>query len=190
MFEYFQKMIVRKYQDSTRRQKFFENARRYQFFWGGIPTKNIKKIESGGSKFEKVRFMFFDRYEINIQAFLYFIKGKLIIFRSSSSRNIILRWYILKILFNNKFTKKSKNMFQKWWVCLSKKRQCSKFQILRYENIFFNDDSIRFLYFLKYSGNNWKVSGSRFWQNVRSPLNHQKNIGIWPGTLINHFGII
>ena len=31
--------------------------------------------------------MFFDRYEIHIQAFVHFINGKLIIFRSSSSQN-------------------------------------------------------------------------------------------------------
>ena len=40
--------------------------------------------------------MFFDRYEIRIQAFADFIHGKLIIFRSSSPQNYF-RKYILKI---------------------------------------------------------------------------------------------
>ena len=44
MFKYFQKMIVRTYQDSTRRQNNFENARRYQSLWGGGPNKDSKNI--------------------------------------------------------------------------------------------------------------------------------------------------
>ena len=39
--------------------------------------------------------MFFDRYEIHIQAFLLFINGKLIIFQSSSPQNYF-KTYILK----------------------------------------------------------------------------------------------
>ena len=53
MFKYFQKMIVHKYQDSTRRQKSLKTFGDTNLFGVGIPTKNIKKIGSGGSKFEK-----------------------------------------------------------------------------------------------------------------------------------------
>ena len=67
----------------------------------------------------------------------------------------------------------------------------SSFQILRYGRIIcFKDDSIFFLYLLKYVGDSWEVSGSRFWQNFHSSRNHLKSIAIWPGTLISHFGII
>ena len=38
-------------------------------------------------------FMFFDRYEIHIQAFLYFINGKLIICQSSSPQNYFKNMY-------------------------------------------------------------------------------------------------
>ena len=58
-----------------------------------------------------------------------------------------------------------------------------------WDNIF-EDDYIFFLYFLKYFGDNWEGYGSRFWPNFRSSRNHPKSIGIWPGTLISHFGII
>ena len=67
MFEYFQKMIVRKYEHSTRRQTFFENARRYQFFLGvGVQTNSKNGVFSGSifekfSKFQKV-----ERWENNI----------------------------------------------------------------------------------------------------------------------------
>ena len=39
--------------------------------------------------------MFFDRYEIHIQAFVHFIDGKCIIFQSSSPQNYFKK-YILK----------------------------------------------------------------------------------------------
>ena len=52
-------------------------------------------------KKQKKHFMFFDRYEIHIQAFVDFINGKLIIFRSSSPQNyfedIYIYIYIQKI---------------------------------------------------------------------------------------------
>ena len=58
----FSKIIVQKYQDSTRRQQNFENDRRYQSFVGGIPTKNIKKKGPVGQDIEK--------YQIYISCFL------------------------------------------------------------------------------------------------------------------------
>ena len=85
-------MIVQKYQDSTRRQNNFENARGYQSFLGGIPTKHINKISSVGSNyggFTKFVFHVFDRYEIHIQAFVDFIDAIAIISKSSSSQSII-----------------------------------------------------------------------------------------------------
>ena len=42
-------------------KKSFKNANRYQSFWG-FPKNNIKKIWSGGSKFEK--FSKFQKVEI------------------------------------------------------------------------------------------------------------------------------
>ena len=57
--------------------------------------------------------MFFDRYEIHIQAFVDFINGKLIIFQSSSPQNHfehtyskIYTKYIQNIYPKNKFKKK------------------------------------------------------------------------------------
>ena len=60
----------------------------------GIPLPEIGNLSNP-------RFMFFDRYEIHIQAFLYFINGKLIIFNPHLQKNIfkiyIQRIYIQKI---------------------------------------------------------------------------------------------
>ena len=49
--------------------------------------------------------MFFDRYEIHIQAFVDFINGKLIIFQSSSPQNIIWEIYIQNNFQKNNFQK-------------------------------------------------------------------------------------
>ena len=47
-----------------------------------------------------------------------------------------------------------------------------------------------FLIFPKGFDDNREGYGSRFWRNFGSSRNHLKSIGIWPGTLISHFGII
>ena len=70
MFKSFQKMIVRKYQDSTRRQTLFENARRY-IFWGGNSYNKIsKKLKvwwiQNVEDLPNLYSIFFDRYEIHI----------------------------------------------------------------------------------------------------------------------------
>ena len=44
-------------------------------------------------------FMFFDRYEIHIQAFVDFIKGELIIFQSSSPRNYFKKYIYIYIYY-------------------------------------------------------------------------------------------
>ena len=55
----------------------------------------------------QIVFMFFDTNEIHIQAFLWFIIGKLIIFQSSSPQNyfeyIYIYIYIQKLHTTNKF---------------------------------------------------------------------------------------
>ena len=63
-------MIVLKYQESTT-EKFFENAWTNLFFWGGGGPKKFKKNRClVGSP--NLYFMFSDRYEIHIQAFVHF----------------------------------------------------------------------------------------------------------------------
>ena len=49
--------------------------------------------------------MFFDRNEIHIQAFVDFINGKLIIFRSSSPQKHIFQIYTQNIFQKNNFQK-------------------------------------------------------------------------------------
>ena len=71
------KKIVLKYQDSTT-EKFFENARR-NLFVGGVGDKQLStKIGSGPNMQDSpnLYFMFFDRYEIHIQAFVHFTNGQ------------------------------------------------------------------------------------------------------------------
>ena len=75
-------MIVLKYQDSTT-EKFFENARRNLSFWGWMGgQQTFKKIGSGPNMEDSpnLYFMFFDRYEIQIQPCVLFSNGKCIIF--------------------------------------------------------------------------------------------------------------
>ena len=55
--------------------------------------------------------MFFDRYEIHIQAFVDFINGKLIIFQSSSPQKHIFK-YILKLFFFKKYFPKNNAQLQ------------------------------------------------------------------------------
>ena len=55
----------------------------------GFPSLKIDKF--GG--FTNIIFLVFDRYEIHIQAFLYFTNGKLIIFQSSSPYNYFQKMY-------------------------------------------------------------------------------------------------
>ena len=59
--------------------------------------------------------MFFDRYEIHIQAFLLFINGKLIIFQSSSPPNIFFTHIHNKITRNSKKIEKHRNEIDKIW---------------------------------------------------------------------------
>ena len=67
-------MIVLKYQESTT-EKFFENARDNLSFWGWGGKTFSKKIGVWWDS-PNLYFMFFDRYEIHIQAFVHFINGK------------------------------------------------------------------------------------------------------------------
>ena len=89
--------------------------------------------------------MFFDRYEIHIQAFVDFINGKLIIFRSSSSQNIICKFNIFKI---SKFQDFKISKVQK--VGYTHVLKFSDFLILRFPYIiFFHDVPIYFLIFFE-----------------------------------------
>jgi len=84
-------MIVLKYQDSTT-EKFFENARRNLSFWGWMGgQQTFKKIGSGPNMEDSpnLYFMFFDRYEIQIQPCVLFSNGKCIICQSSSPQKIL-----------------------------------------------------------------------------------------------------
>ena len=129
-------MIVLKYQDSTT-EKFFEHARRNLSFWGwmGGGKKLSKKIGSGPNMEDSpnLYFMFFDRYEIQIQPCVLFSNGKCIIFQSSSPQKYLLG--------------KSKNIFQTHGgYTFHKIRKFLNFQILRYQKIIFcKDDSMIFL---------------------------------------------
>ena len=64
------------------------------FYVGWLPFLKIETVKGPFlekqfrvqiEKLQEIPFMFFDRYEIHIQAFLLFINGKWIIFQSSSS---------------------------------------------------------------------------------------------------------
>ena len=57
--------------------------------------------------------MFFDRYEIHIQAYVHFINGKLIIFQSASPRNYFQNMYSIFTTKNGKKTRKKKRMKSK-----------------------------------------------------------------------------
>ena len=99
--------------------------------------------------------------------------------------NIILR------ICTQKITKTSEQISKTWYLGHTNFRKISKHVESQIDiNNISQDDSIFVLHFLKLFGNNWEVSGSRFWQNFRSSRNHPKSIGIWPGTLISHFGIM
>ena len=56
--------------------------------------------------------------------------------------------------------------------------------------ICFQDVSICFVPFLKYFRDKDRVHGSKFGENSGSSPNDPKGIGICPGTLISHFGVI
>ena len=60
----------------------------------------------------------------------------------------------------------------------------------RGRRIFCKDDSIFFLYSLKYFGDDWEGYVSRFWPNFRSSRNHLKSSAIDQESLISHSGII
>ena len=68
-------MIVLKYQESTT-EKFFENARDNQSFWRAGGPRHFQKKVGVWWDSPNLYFMFFDRYEIHIQAFVHFINGK------------------------------------------------------------------------------------------------------------------
>jgi len=59
----------------------FENKK----VWG-FPYLKIEKLQ-------EIHFMFFDRYEIHIQAFVHFINAKLIMFQSSSPQKYFKNVY-------------------------------------------------------------------------------------------------
>ena len=72
-----------------------------------------------------------------------------------------------------------------------KKDEKSKFSDSQiWQNNMFKDESIFFLYLLKYVCDTWEGYGSIFWPNVQSSRNHLKSIGKGLGTLIRRFGII
>ena len=82
-------MIVLKYQDSTT-EKFFENARRYQSFLG-VGGKQVSNKIGFGPNIEdspNLYFMFFDRYEIHIQAFVHVINENKLLFNHHPTKNI------------------------------------------------------------------------------------------------------
>ena len=63
--------------------------------------------------------------------------------------------------------------------------------MLRYENNkIVKDVSINFLYCLKHFGDKYGVQGARFGDLFGSSRNRPKSLGMCPGTLISHFGII
>ena len=89
MFKYFQKMS-----EHTKIPRDVKTSLKTlgdtNLFWREFLQTNQEK-GSGGSKdggFTKFIFHAFDRYEIIIQAFLYFINGKLIICQSASPQQI------------------------------------------------------------------------------------------------------
>ena len=129
----------------------------------GIPLPENRKVT-------KFPFHVFDRYEIHIQGFVHFINRKLSIFQSSSPQTYF------KNMYSNSHNTKTNKKRNTWYIG----HTCS--------NIFCG--SIIFLYCLKHFCNKSEVYGSKFWPNFRSSRNHPKSIGIWPGTLISHFGII
>ena len=121
MFYYFKNIIARKYQDSTPEQ-IFENARIYQSFWGWGGKQLSKKIGSGPNMEDSpnLYFMFFDRYEIQIQVGVLFSNGKCSIFQSSSPQ---------KIFFGKTRTHFSKQMVGIPFLIFE------QFQIFRYSDI-------------------------------------------------------
>ena len=102
----------------------------------GIPLPEIEKLQ-------EFLFMFFDRYEIHIQAFVHFINGKVIIFNphfhKSILRNIYI--YILNIyiyIYKYKYISKnklgnSKTYFQTNGGWALTKRNFSTFYMLIYQ---------------------------------------------------------
>ena len=58
------------------------------------------------------------------------------------------------------------------------------------DNMFLKWLPYSFLYFLKYLHDKYGESGPVKSENFGSSKTYPKSIGIWPGTLISHFGII
>ena len=86
--------------------------------------------------------MVFDRYEIHVQAFLYFINGKSIICQASSPQNIFKEIYTQHIFQIHNFKKKTKMLFKKMGIPF---KNFEHFQIFRFSDMnynSFNDDSI------------------------------------------------
>jgi len=139
-------MIVLKYQDSTTENSLKTLGETYFFLFGGGwgPNNFQKKIGSDPNMEDSpnLYFMFFDRYEIQIQVGVLFSNGKCIIFQSSSPQNIFLGnlKHILKIIF---FSKNGGYTFQTF-------RNFPNFQILRYQkNNIFKDASMIVLVFFE-----------------------------------------
>ena len=108
----------------------FKNNKIYHFSWGLL--QNNSKKDRLREKSPNFYFMFFDRYEIHIQAFANVFIENLSFFDHHLQQNI------LRNLYSNCFSNKkweTQNYLSKetWWVCLSKKRTFSNFQIIRYE---------------------------------------------------------
>ena len=127
--------------------------------------------------------MFFDRYEIHIQAFGDFVEPKLIIFRSSSSTFHVFN---VSAFPNFKSSKMVPTLSDIW--------KFSNCQILRYGNEYCEGCFDIFLHFLKYVDDKYEgygsTTGPQKIENVGGSRNHIKSIAIGPGTLITHFGII
>ena len=106
--------------------------------------------------------MFFDRYEIHIQAFVDFINGKLIIFQSSSPQKYFEDIYSKNIykIYIQKINSKKKRVYLSIF---------SKFLIVRYGKIiFFQDVPTYFLIFFEVF---WYKKDHKY--KVDGPINDQ-----------------
>ena len=71
-------------------------------------------------KLQEINFMLFDRYEIPIQAFVDFIDGKFIIFRSSSPQNYFKNMYSH---FHQQFRGNTNNIISKTYIFFGKNKK-------------------------------------------------------------------
>ena len=62
--------------------------------------------------------------------------------------------------------------------------------MMRYEQLILSKDDFIFLVFIRHFCDKYREHGSRFGEHFGSSRNHPESIGICPGTLISHFGII